>query len=269
MSATAAVRRKPTASRPAPVAAPGVVRIGTSGWVYRHWRGVFYPADLPTKRWFAFYTGAFDTVEINNTFYHLPPAATFDGWSRQAPPGFLYAIKASQFLTHLKKLKDPEEPLENILGRARRLGPHLGPVLYQLPPHWRCDLERLRRFVEALPRDLHYVFEFRDSSWYNDEVRGLLTETGMSFCMHDLRGGLCPDWVTGPVVHVRLHGSTQLAYAGRYDLGHLRDWAGRIRAFRKDGRAVYAYFNNDNAGHAVQNARELQDLLGVTPVTGG
>jgi uncharacterized protein YecE (DUF72 family) len=250
------------------VAARGVVRIGTSGWVYRHWRGNFYPADLAVKRWFAFYAAALDTVEINNTFYRLPPAETFDAWQRQAPPGFLYAIKASRFLTHMKKLKDPEAPLENILGRCRRLGPHLGPVLYQLPPHWRCDVGRLGRFIDALPRDLRHVFEFRDPSWYNEEVRALLTETGMGFCIHDLRGASCPDWVTGPLAYVRFHGSTVLPYAGRYDLGHLREWAGRIREFRRAGRAVYVYFNNDNTGYAVRNARELQELLGIQPVTG-
>jgi uncharacterized protein YecE (DUF72 family) len=246
----------------AAVAEPGEVRIGTSGWIYRHWRGVFYPPKLPVSRWFAFYNEWFDTVEINNTFYRLPSPEAFLGWRKQAPPGFVYAIKASRFLTHMKKLKDPEEPLERILGRARQLGPHLGPVLYQLPPRWGCDVGRLRQFIAALPLDLCHVFEFRDPSWYNAEVRALLTETGMSFCIHDLRGFPCPEWVTGPVVYLRFQGPTQVAYAGRYEFGHLRRWAERIRELRASGRAVYAYFNNDDRGHALTNARELQSLLG-------
>jgi uncharacterized protein YecE (DUF72 family) len=134
------------------VARRGQVRIGTSGWIYKHWRGVFYPERLPAREWFAFYARSFDTVEINNTFYRLPSPAAFAAWHDQAPPGFVYAVKASRYLTHMKKLKDPADALERILGRARLLGPYLGPVLYQLPPHWRCDLDRLREFLAALPR---------------------------------------------------------------------------------------------------------------------
>ena len=139
----------------------GRVRVGTSGWIYKHWRGLFYPERLSARRWFAFYAERFDTVEINNTFYRLPAAGVFAEWRGQAPPGFLYAVKASRFLTHMKKLKDPEEPLETILGRARGLGPHLGPVLYQLPPHWGCDAARLEQFIVRLPRDLTHVFAAR------------------------------------------------------------------------------------------------------------
>jgi uncharacterized protein YecE (DUF72 family) len=144
----------------------GDLRIGTSGWNYRHWRGVFYPPDLPVKKWFAFYQRFFDTVEINNTFYRLPAARVFEEWRRQAPTGFIYAVKASRFLTQRKKLKDPEQPLENILGRARHLGSRLGPILYQLPGRWHCNVQRLRDFFACLPGDLEHVFEFRDPSWY-------------------------------------------------------------------------------------------------------
>jgi uncharacterized protein YecE (DUF72 family) len=247
----------------------GLVRIGTSGWIYRHWRGVFYRADLPVKRWFASYSETFNTVEINNTFYRLASPQVFDAWRRQAPRGFVYAVKASRFLTHQKKLNDPEEPLDNILGRARRLGPHLGPILYQLPPHWHCNADRLRAFLALLPRDLHHVFEFRDVSWYNQEVRALLTEAGAGFCIHDLRGAPCPLWVTGPLAYVRFHGPTEKAYAGRYRRAHLRRWAERVTKFRSSGHDVYLYFNNDDAGNAVINARELQELLDVAPAGSG
>lgn len=247
------------------MATPGQIRIGTSGWNYKHWRGIFYPAELPVARWFRFYSQYFDTVEVNNTFYRLPPAEVFVAWRKQAPPGFVYAVKASRFLTHMKKLKDPAGPLANILGRARELGPHLGPVLYQLPPHWKCDLGRLRAFIAQLPGDLHHVFEFRDRSWCNDAVRALLTETGMSHCIHDLRGFACPRWLTGSVAYVRLHGPTEKKYAGRYRPAQLRGWAEYIRHFRDSGHDVFVYFNNDEAGYAVANAKELQELLDAVP----
>jgi len=245
----------------------GAIRIGTSGWIYKHWRGLFYPPRLPARQWFAFYANTFDTVEINYTFYRLPGPEVFVEWRRQAPPDFLYAVKASRFLTHRKKLKDPAEPLENILGRARELGPRLGPVLYQLPPRWHANVERLREFIRLLPGDLHHVFEFRDPSWYNDDVRALLAETGMGFCIHDMRGSVSPAWVTGPIAYLRFHGPTDVAYAGRYGRTPLRRWVEKIEEFRDSGHDVYAYFNNDGGGHAVTNARELQELLGIEPMT--
>jgi len=239
----------------------GHVRVGTSGWIYRHWRGVFYPERLPVKSWFEFYCRHFDTVEINNTFYRLPAAAAFKAWRQQAPPGFVYALKASRFLTHMKKLKDPAEPLERFLSRAREVGEHLGPLLYQLPPHWRADAERLRQFVRLLPRDLEHVFEFRDRSWYNDEVRAVLAAARVGFCIHDMRGAPCPDWVTGPISYVRFHGPTETAYAGSYSRGQLEAWAERIESVRDAGHDVYVYFNNDWGGHAVTNARQLKGML--------
>jgi uncharacterized protein YecE (DUF72 family) len=237
------------------------VRVGTSGWIYKHWRGVVYPAALPVKDWLKSYCERFDTVEVNNSFYRLPSEAVFAAWARQVPAGFLFAVKASRFLTHMKKLKDPAEPLANVLGRARHLGPHLGPVLYQLPPHWHCNLDRLRAFLALLPRDLTHVIEFRDPSWYNDAVRALLTEHGVGFCIHDLRGVPSPEWVTARAVYVRFHGPTAKAYAGGYSPAHLRRWADRIAAYRHAGHDVYAYFNNDDAGHAVFDAQTLLGML--------
>lgn len=236
-------------------------RVGTSGWIYQHWRGVFYPAEMPVKHWFAHYTGFFDTVEINNSFYRLPSEEAFDAWASQAPPGFLYTLKASRFLTHMKKLKDAEGPLDLILGRARCLGPHLGPILYQLPPRWRCDLPRLRSFLKLLPLDLRHVLEFRDSSWYIDAVRDALAEQGVCFCIHDLRGADCPEWLTGPTVYLRFHGPTEQAYAGGYSRSHLSRWTERIAGYVQTGRDVFAYFNNDIGGHAVEDARTLKSLM--------
>jgi uncharacterized protein YecE (DUF72 family) len=236
-------------------------RIGTSGWVYPHWRGIFYPEGLPTRSWFAFYAQHFDTVEINNTFYRLPRPEAFLAWRDQAPAGFVYAIKASRFLTHVKRLKDPEAPLDNLLSRARGLGPRLGPILYQLPPRWLCNLERLRGFLRALPSDLQHVLEFRDPSWCNEEVRALLTQAGAGFCIHDMPGHAWPDWVTGRVAYFRFHGPAEARYAGCYSPAFLRRTAERIRALQRKGHQVYAYFNNDWQGHAVRNAGQLRRLL--------
>lgn len=241
---------------------PGRVRVGTSGWVYRHWRGRFYPPRLRAGDWFRFYAREFDTVEINNTFYRLPTSAAVSAWEKQAPPKFLYAMKVSRFLTHRKKLKDPEGPLEKVMALARGLQDHAGPLLYQLPPNWRCDLPRLRHFIEFLPRERVHVFEFRDPSWCNEEVRALLAETGMSFCVHDAPGSRCPAWVTARTVYLRFHGPGEVRYAGRYGRARLREWAAWIEGYRKAGHDVFAYFNNDAAGNAVINARELKEKLG-------
>ena len=158
------------------------IRIGCSGWQYRHWRGDFYPAELPLDRWLEYYAARFSTVEINNTFYRLPGGATFDEWRRRAPADFVYAVKASRFLTHMKKLKDPDEPLDRLFSRAVRLGRTLGPMLYQLPPKWPVNVDRLERFLKALPRRRRQAIEFRDASWYCDEVFALRTLTVNPVC---------------------------------------------------------------------------------------
>lgn len=238
---------------------PTSLRVGTSGWVYRHWRGDFYPPKLPQSRWFEHYAARFDTVEVNNTFYRLPSEEAFDAWAADAPPGFVYALKASRYLTHMKKLRDPEEPLARFFARARRLGPSLGPVLYQLPPRWPVDLARLRTFLRALPRGAAHVMEFRDASWFHEGVREVLAERGVGFCVHDLPGLPCPRWVTGDTIYLRFHGPGEERYAGRYGRRALRAQADWI-AEHGVGRAVWAYFNNDIGGGAVRDAADLRAL---------
>jgi uncharacterized protein YecE (DUF72 family) len=245
----------------------GELRIGTSGWIYKDWRGLFYPSQLPVKKWFSYYRRSFDTVEINNTFYRLPSADVFQAWRDQAPEGFLYAVKASRFLTHMKRLKEPQEPLQNILGNVRRLGPQLGPILYQLPPYWRRDVRRLKEFLVYLPPDLCHVFEFRDESWYTDEVQELLSERNVAFCIHDMRGHCCPDWVTSSLVYFRFHGPLEKKYHGRYERAHIQRRAECIQELRHGGRDVFAYFNNDYHANAIANARELQEFCMVKPLT--
>ncbi|RMD80609.1 MAG: DUF72 domain-containing protein [Gammaproteobacteria bacterium] len=244
------------------------IRVGTSGWAYPHWRGVFYPPELPSGRWLAWYQERLDTVELNNSFYRLPERETFAAWGREAPEGFLFAVKANRYITHLRKLREPRAPLERLLGRAAALGPHLGPVLFQLPPRWRCDLARLEAFLEALgevagrlfPGGLDCAMEFRDPDWWREEVYGLLERHGVAWCIFDLAGTLSPLLATAPLVYVRLHGPDG-PYAGSYDGRALAAWARRILAWRAAGRRVCCYFDNDQAGYAVRNALALRRRL--------
>lgn len=234
--------------------------IGTSGWVYPHWKGVFYPEDLPQGSWFEHYACRFATVEINNTFYRLPEEKTFDAWREQAPEGFRYAVKVNRYITHLKHLRQCAEPLERFLGRARRLGDCLGPVLYQLPPHWGGDPQRLEQFAALLPPDLIHVFEFRNEGWFIEPVREVLQRCGLSFCIFSLPGTRCPPWVTADAVYIRFHGSGW-AYGGRYSREELRPWAQRIQEFLASDHDVYVYFNNDAFGYALENAWELKEMV--------
>lgn len=235
------------------------LRIGTSGWHYAHWRGPFYPDDLPSARWLEYYARRFRTVEINNTFYRLPSASTLDAWRRTAPRGFCFAVKASRLITHLKKLKDPEKTVTGFLERIERLGDELGPVLFQLPPRWDCDVERLAAFLAALPSRHRYAFELRDPRWHTPTVYRLLERAGAAFCAYDLAGFHSPVVVTTDFAYVRLHGPGG-AYHGSYSRAALRTWARRIGAWSSLA-AVFVYFDNDEAGYAVRNAATLRDLL--------
>jgi uncharacterized protein YecE (DUF72 family) len=236
------------------------LRIGCSGWQYAHWRGNFYPAELSQSRWFAHYALTFDTVEINNSFYRLPPAETFDKWKEQAPPHFLYAVKASRFLTHMKKLKDPEDPLQRFFENATHLGRRLGPVLYQLPPRFPLNLERLERFLRAVPRKYHHTVEFRDASWYDERVYDLLRRYKVALCLHDMEGSAISKIVVGPFIYVRFHHGTK-KYGGRYPDERLDEWAEWLAARYKDGLDVFAYFNNDTGGHAPRDAVRLRERI--------
>lgn len=240
--------------------AEGTLRVGTSGWVYSHWKGNFYPDDLPQDRWFEHYAERFDTVEINNTFYHLPPDKDFDSWSEQAPPNFLYAVKGSRYITHMKKLKNPEDAVGKFVSGARRLKKHLGPILWQLPPNWHANPDRLERFARRIPDDLAHAFEFRDPDWFNEEVKAVLQERGHNFVIFALPELECPHWVTADPVYLRFHGSLE-KYVGRYGEDGLKPWMERIQAWREEGYDVVAYFNNDEKANAVKDAHTLLDLL--------
>lgn len=234
-----------------------VCRIGTSGYQYDHWQPVFYPENLAKDDWFTYYAKQFDTVEINNTFYHLPEAATFDRWHDQAPPNFRYALKFSRYGTHMKKLKDPENILGKFLNRAERLKTFLGPILIQLPPRWKPDAGRLAAFLEKAPRRHRWAVEFRDPRWLTDEIFRVLETHQAALCIHDMIENHCrrltTDWT-----YLRFHG---LQYAGSYSRQSLSFWEDWINKRLSEKKDVYAYFNNDAEGHAVKNALELRQYV--------
>ncbi len=238
---------------------PASIRIGCSGWQYRDWRGRFYPAGLAAGRWLEYYAEHFDTVELNASFYRLQAATTFRAWSRRLPDGFAMAVKASRYLTHTKRLRDPAEPLARLWSRAEELGPHLGPVLYQLPPRWKFDGERLMGFLDALPDRLQAI-EFRDRSWNTPRAYELLVQAGVALCLHDMPGSKPDPAPIGPFVYVRFHGAGQ-RYGGRYGSDTLRAWADRLEAWREGGLSSWVYFNNDIGGEAPRDATRLRELV--------
>jgi uncharacterized protein YecE (DUF72 family) len=241
----------------------GRARVGCSGWVYRDWRGIVYPADLRQRDWFGYYASQLDTVEINNTFYRLPKPSTVDQWARQAPAGFVYSVKVGAFGSHRMKLRDAGRWLPNHLDRVRRLGPALGPNLVQLPPRWRRDAARLDAFLEVAPKDLRWAVELRDPSWLHDDVFAVLARHGAALCVHDLLADH-PWQLTTTWTFLRFHGPRALdePYRGRYGGRRLWRVAERVEQWLATGVDVYAYFNNDFDGHAFADAKWLRERVG-------
>ena len=236
------------------------IRIGTSGFHYKHWKGPFYPEKIPESKMLQFYCERFDSVELNNSFYRLPTPEAFDSWRDSTPPNFVFAVKASRFLTHNKKLKDPENALENLLPRAARLEKKLGPVLFQLPPKWRVNVERLEGLLAILPRDVRYAFEFRELSWLTTQVNDVLIRFRSAFCIYELAGYHSPLDVTSDFAY-RLHGPAAGKYQGSYSDAKLGEWAARIENWAKELKAIYIYFDNDQAGYAANNALTLRNMV--------
>ncbi|HYH00336.1 MAG TPA: DUF72 domain-containing protein [Terriglobales bacterium] len=238
------------------------IRIGTSGWHYQHWRGPFYAERCPANKMLDFYVQHFDTVEINNSFYKLPSAETFQFWRAATPRNFNFAVKASRFITHNKKLKDPENALDRFLPPAEELREKLGPILFQLPPKWRINVERLDEFLSMLPkgRRRRYAFEFREPSWLDEKVYRVLRRHNAAFCIYELAGFRTPLNVTADWTYVRLHGPGS-KYQGSYSTEQLEEWAKHIAAWRSKMQAIYVYFDNDDSGYAAHNALELRRLV--------
>lgn len=238
----------------------GAIRIGTSGWNYKHWFDRFYPKGLRQQDLLSFYAEHFDTVEINNSFYQLPAIKTFSRWRDTVPNSFVFAVKGSRFITHMKKLKAPKTSSRKLFTHIKRLKQTLGPVLFQLPPGWRCNRDRLSTFLKALPPAQEFVFEFRDRSWMQDDVYDLLKQHNAAFCIHDLRGEQTPKIITADFAYIRMHGPTAAAYSGSYPPQALKQWAEEIVEWRGKLRHVYVYFNNDIGGCAIKDALKLKEL---------
>ena len=254
-----AERRTPNTER------NNTIFIGTSGYNYPHWwNDVFYPADTPQKKWLEFYADHFDTVELNVTFYRLPKKEVFENWYRRTPKGFLFAVKGSQFITHIKRLKDCREPLSLLLDHSAPLKEKLGALLWQLPPRFTFQKDRLEEFcvlLSTLPRsmNLRHTFEFRDTSWFCREALRVLEEFNFAYCIAHGPGHPFVEAVTSDFVYLRLHGG-RILYGSNYSDQELKEWNEKITAWKDEGRKVFAYFNNDAYGFAVKNALALKEL---------
>jgi uncharacterized protein YecE (DUF72 family) len=207
-----------------------------------------------------FYTEHFDTVEINSSFYRLPLETALASWRDSTPARFRFAMKGSRFLTHMKKLKDPASGIRKFFARADLLGPKLGPVVFQLPPWWEADAERLAGFLKALPPGHRYAFELRNPTWHTPEILGILRRHNAAFCIFEIAGLHSGFDVTADFTYARLHGPGA-AYEGSYPRATMEQWAARIRTWARDLKAVYVYFDNDQAAHAVENARDLRYMV--------
>lgn len=240
----------------------GKLRVGTSGWNYRDWPGIFYPESLKSRDYLSYYASHFDTVELNYSFYHLPRPETYRSWAAQTPAEFEFAVKASRAITHIRRLKNVKDAWLKFLGNAGELGPKLGPVLLQLPPSFRADLVLLREFLDLTPPSApRLAFEFRHASWFTDAAAGLLREREAALVIaQSSRYPQAPlDAATG-FVYLRFHGPERL-FGSSYSEAQLRTWAARVRGWLSTGRDVYAYFNNDFQGYALDNARTLGAMV--------
>lgn len=231
--------------------------IGTSGWHYKHWKERFYPKDLPLKDWFDYFATKFDTVEINNSFYRLPEKKVFVDWRKKSPAKFTFAVKASRFFTHMKKLKVDRVSLNRFMRRIDGLENKLGPILFQLPPKWKMNTERLDEFLSKLPKGYRYTFEFREHSWYHKDVYAVLKKYNAAFCIYELEHHLSPLIATADFVYVRLHGPGN-KYQGDYTKSVLNKWARRCKEWIKERKTVYVYFDNDQEAYAAFNALSLK-----------
>jgi len=228
--------------------------VGTSGWQYRHWRETFYPRGVAQAKWLEYYAARFATVESNAAFYRLPEAATFAAWAERTPDDFVFAVKASRYLTHILRLTEPDEPVKLLIDRARELGPKLGPILIQLPPSLRLDMHRLERALDAFPPDVRVAVEFRHDSWFTDEVRRVLHDHTAALCLADRGGPVTPIWRTADWTYLRFHVG-RAKPPGCYGRQALAAWVGRLSDCWSADEDAYVYFNNDQRACALRDAR--------------
>jgi len=235
-------------------------RVGTSGFFYDHWRGRFYPEKLPKAKWLEFYAAQFTTVELNNSFYRLPSEAAFANWRDSSPADFIFSLKVSRFITHIKRLRNTEDAVETFVSRAKILGEKLGPLLYQLPPNMHRNDEALALFLSTLPRGIKHVFEFRHQSWLEKEVFEILGKYNVGLCVFDMPSLTCPLLATADFAYIRFHGSDAL-YSSNYSDEQLADWAKNLTNLASNLKEIYIYFNNDIEAFAISNAMTLRSYL--------
>lgn len=250
------------------------IYIGTSGYSYPHWQDVFYPSDLSQSKWLEFYTQYFNTVELNVTFYRLPQESAFKTWHQKTPDDFIFSIKGSRFITHVKKLKDVEESLKLFLDRCSILEEELGVILWQFPPNFKLAIgdkesgiriERIEKFLKLLisyrlSLNARYAFEFRHESWFCQEVYDLLKQYNCALVIADSPSWPAVEEITANFVYIRFHGGQEL-YGSNYSQKELKNWAEKIKVWSKQGLDVYCYFNNDAYGYAIENAKMLKRLI--------
>ena len=237
--------------------------IGTSGFSYPGWRGSFYPVKLPAREFLGYYCTRFRSLEINSTFYRLPLESTLTRWRDITPEGFVFAVKASRYITHIKRLDEPEKTVGPFLDRIRCLGSKMGPILLQLPGRFPFNGETLDSFCKVLRKDVRYVFEFRDPGWFRQETCDILKRRNIAFCIYDFAGIQSPDTVTADFVYVRLHGPLKEPYRGAYPEGFLIERAEKIHYWLSEGKAVYVFFDNTIEGDAVRDAKKLCEMAGL------
>lgn len=246
----------------------GKVFIGTSGWSYEHWQGVFYPQDLPKSQWLEYYCQHFRTVEINASFYHLPKPKTFENWRKRTGKDFVFSVKGSRYITHIKKLKDCRESVKRFFQAASGLHSRSGlkglsgseVVLWQLPPGLKVNVERLKGFLGLLPKTWRHTFEFRSSTWLTVKIFDLLRRYHAAVVFQDFEHWPITEEVTSDFIYLRFHGKKEL-YASCYTKKELENWAKKMQNWLKSGLDIYAYFNNDMRAYAVKNAQELISLI--------
>jgi uncharacterized protein YecE (DUF72 family) len=242
----------------------GKIWIGTSGFNYKDWRGDFYPESLPQKIWLEYYSTKFKTVEINATFYGSFRKQAFRNWADTVPDDFIFAVKGSRFITHVKHLKNPEDSIKRFFGQIINLKQKLGVVLWQFPPNFKNNIEnkvRLEQFLKSLPKKVPQVFEFRDNSWFENEVYKLLDHTRAGIVISESSVFPFKEVVVGGICYIRFHGPTRL-YSSPYSTEQLKAWAEKIRKW-SGSSDVFCYFNNDSGGHAFRNAAELGKIVGL------
>lgn len=239
------------------------VLIGTSGWSYDHWKENFYPKKLGTSKWLGYYSKEFPTVEVNTTFYHLPLNSTIQKWHGEVPARFKFSIKASRYITHQKRLKDCAASVKLFHKVIKGLKTKNGPILFQLPPSFKMNKERLLEFISHLKEEVDYVFEFRHDSWYVEEIYEILSKHKIALCITDLTGKLTPLKVTSHFTYIRLHGPKK-AYQGSYGKVKLRFWKKQIDKWLADKISVYCYFDNDEKGYAIQDAKSLKTMFSLS-----